>query len=536
MCSTPPKPVDLTHHFSKTSKSRTPNALKQYYKYLFTPGMCNLSGGLPHTSIFPFGELNLTVDQPTKFPITEEDVLDQNFTSDSTIKCHIPRHSDKSLAQKIDLATALQYGSAQGYTPLHTVLRRWVSVQHPGIPYEGGPEVIIDSGSADGLSKVFDLLFDTWDQSLDNLRNREALLVEDFVYGPPVALARTKNVHIVPITMDVEGILVHGAGSLSETLETWDEKRGKRPHVLYTIPRKAIYDVCSKYDVIVVEDDPYWNLYYPSARSYSAQYRGAADDIPTQLPKGQQSGYRFLDDMEPSFIKFDRDGRVIRLDSFSKTIAPGCRLGWITASPNVIGQLFRITDDTTQQPSGFVQAIVAKLIGETCDPTQAASSWGFDGWVRWLEGLRAAYERRMVKMATVFEQNRSLTKGSERVTMFDFQWPLGGMFVWVEVKIDSHPFAKMIDHRKLMRALWIHCTQPPYLILTVLGKDFAATDGIASSRGYLFFRFCFAAIEESLLEAKSKCFTDACRDFWAICYPERIEQLLCHEDRKGAGN
>ncbi|OHE96500.1 aromatic amino acid aminotransferase [Colletotrichum orchidophilum] len=544
MCPTTTKPVDLTHHFSKISKARRPNALKEYYKYLFTPGMCNFSGGLPHTSIFPFGKLDLSVDRPTKFPTTKEDIGGQNVIPDSDILCYIPRYSGKSVAQKIDLATALQYGSAQGYPPLHSVLRRLVSIQHPSIPYEGGPEVIIDGGSADGLSKVFDLLFNTWDKDLDDIRNREGLLVEEFVYGPPVAHARTKDVNIVPLKMDDEGMLAHGTGSLSDILQSWDHMNGKRPHVLYTIPtgqnpssgtlsasrRKEVYDVCSMYDVVVVEDDPYWSLYYPSARSYAAQYRAATNNILTGPPTEPSTGYRFLDEMEPSFLNFDRDGRVIRLDSFSKTIAPGCRLGWITASPRVCEQLFRITDDTTQQPSGFVQAIVAQLIGEQCDLGQGPSSWGFDGWVRWLEGLRAAYERRMVKMATVFEQNRFFTTGADKVMMFDFQWPTGGMFIWVEVKVASHPLASTIDHRRLMRALWIHCTQPPYLILTVLGKDFAATEEIAARRGYLFFRFCFAAIDGDLLEAKSKSFTDACRDFWSINSHEKIDQLMREED------
>lgn len=232
----------------------------------------------------------------------------------------------------------------------------------------------------------------------------------------------------------------------------------------------------------------------------------------------------------PSFLSLDTDGRVIRLDSFSKSIAPGCRLGWITAQPGVCEQLFRITDDTTQQPSGFVQAIVTRLIGELGSTGQISPGWGLEGWVRWLEGLRSTYERRMVKMATVFEENRFLISEKGRIKMFDFQWPMGGMFLWVKVNIFSHPVVSIAGPRRLMRALWIHCTQHPYLILTVPGGDFAATETVKTTRGYLFFRFCFAAVEENLLEAKSRSFTEACRDFWSIQSSEDIDEILREED------
>ena len=73
----------------------------------------------------------------------------------------------------------------------------------------------------------------------------------------------------------------------------------------------------------------------------------------------KKSGYKFLDSLVPSSINIDREGRVIRLDTFSKTVAPGCRLGWITAQPALIERLLRITETSTQQPSGFVQSIIA---------------------------------------------------------------------------------------------------------------------------------------------------------------------------------
>ncbi|KAF5020254.1 hypothetical protein F66182_7732 [Fusarium sp. NRRL 66182] len=556
MSHTPPAPpADLAHHFSRASKARRPNPLKLYYKYLATPGMCNFSGGLPHTDLFPFDAVDLSVSPPARFAISTGHDSCSKPESGSSVHSHIPRSHERSsnaLVQNhhVDWSSALQYGSAQGYPPLYKRLKTLTQIHHPNIPYHGGADIMIDAGSADGLAKVFDLLFNPWDEDLDHVGNRQGLMVDEFVYGPPLNQVRPKNVNMVPITMDVEGMLAYGAGSLSATLQSWDPARGKRPHVLYTIPtgqnptsgvlsfrrRKDIYDICSRFDIVIIEDDPYWNLYYPSARSTSMRYRGSAPrtthNYCTESLQGRSTGYRFLDELIPSFLSFDQDGRVIRLDSFSKSLAPGCRLGWITAQPAVCEQLFRITDDTTQQPSGFTQAIIAQMIGEPCrSGGRAEPVWGVDGWVRWLEGLRSTYQRRMVKMATVLEENRSLTTRAGTVNMFAFQWPMGGMFLWVEIDISSHHLVSVAGARRLMRALWLHCTRPPYLIMTVPGEEFAATETVKMDRGFLFLRFCFAAVEEDLLEAKTRAFTDACRDFWSITTIEEIDTILLEDER-----
>ncbi len=317
--------------------------------------------------------------------------------------------------------------------------------------------------------------------------------------------------------------------------------------------RKDLYKICSQFDVIIIEDDPYWNLYYPSAESISTKYRGTfpsknfpADpnhNYSTQSLKGKSTGYRFLDKLIPSFLSMDVDGRVVRLDSFSKTIAPGCRLGWITAQPSMCEQLFRVTDGTTQAPSGFVQAIIAQLLGEfkstplielgAVDTDQQSTGWGLDGWVSWLEGLRNTYERRMIVMATIFEENRFVTSEAGRKEMFDFKWPMGGMFIWIRVNISDHPLAASVDARRLMFSLWISCTQPPYRVLMVPGGDFAANKTIKESKGYPFLRFCFAAVEEGILEAKSQAFVEACRRFWAIYDVKEIEDILQGEDSPG---
>lgn len=139
--------------------------------------------------------------------------------------------------RRVDLATALQYGTAQGFPPLYSWIRNWTnSVYHSAIPYQGKADVVICGGSADGLSKIYDLLFNEWDSTVNRLQDREGLLVEEMVYIPPIAQTKHKDVNIVPVKMDAEGMIVDGSGGLLDVLESWNEADGKRPHALYLIP------------------------------------------------------------------------------------------------------------------------------------------------------------------------------------------------------------------------------------------------------------------------------------------------------------
>lgn len=106
--------------------------------------------------------------------------------------------------------------------------------------------------------------------------------------------------------------------------------------------RREIYHICQQFDIIIVEDDPYWFLQYPSAAEEERRSRGEYSPKSTPVPTTVASGgYKFLDSLVPSYLSIDVDGRVIRLDTFSKSIAPGCRLGWLTAQPAFIERFER---------------------------------------------------------------------------------------------------------------------------------------------------------------------------------------------------
>jgi len=323
--------------------------------------------------------------------------------------------------------------------------------------------------------------------------------------------------------------------------------------------RKEIYALAQKFDIIIVEDDPYWYLQYPSANELSVKARGKP--VSTSFPPdskhnynttsgGRSSGFPFLDSLVPSYLSIDVDGRVLRLDTFSKTIAPGCRLGWITAQPAVVEKIQLITETGTQQPSGFVQSLIAELLlgpSPNGDPgkggSKDGSGWGIDGWVRWLEGLRGNYERRMQIMANILEEGQFLIQDSphrssisqsdsddyqmlHKTHLYDFAYPMAGMFLWLRAHFETHPLFEKVPGPRLSQALWLFMTRKPYLVLLAPGSMFSPTQQIMEEKGWQYYRLCFAAVDDDLVEKHSRGTVNAFVDFWAIDDVKKIDELL----------
>ncbi|KAL4758997.1 putative aromatic amino acid aminotransferase [Aspergillus foveolatus] len=551
-------PLDLSHHFSLTTKRRAPSAIKDFYKYFMIPGIANLAGGLPNASYFPYDTLEASAAHPQRFSTIPGGKKAKGPQASERIV--VPKESRSATSKKIDITTALQYGTSEGLPPLATFVNQFVREHlHPNVPYAGGPGTLLTTGATDGFSKAIEAFTETWNPDRDGIHLRQGILCEEFVYMNAIQTAKPRGLNIVPVAIDDEGMLPYGPGGLAEVLGNWDHRKGCRPHLMYTITigqnptggtlsverRKQIYAICQKYDVIVVEDDPYWNLQYPSAQELQARHRNSSVN-PALSERNynigrKSSGYKFLDSLVPSYLSIDTDGRVVRLDTFSKTIAPGCRLGWITAQPAFIERLARIAESSTQAPSGFVQAMVAELIlGQQVDDGSANSAkskdteraWKMDGWVRWLEGLRAGYEQRMQQMCSGLEEGKYIALDTQRsdefslsgndedswevlvkVQMYDFAWPTGGMFVWVKVNYESHPLYQIYGPERLAKALWVHFTQKPQLCLLGPGTIFSPTDEV-QARGHQYFRLCFAAMPADDVVPITQRVVDGFRSFW----------------------
>ena len=295
--------------------------------------------------------------------------------------------------------------------------------------------------------------------------------------------------------------------------------------------------------MIIVEDDPYWYLQFPSANPANG-----APPPPASYNVPKSSGFEFLDSLVPSYLSVDTEGRVVRLDTFSKTVAPGCRLGWITAQPDLCERLLRITETSTQQPSGFVQCMIAELImGPQPHEGRGGGEdvgWKVDGWVRWLEGLRGNYERRMQTMCSILHNNRNSVNSGRRqsmtpdwsvvdkVEMYNFVWPLGGMFIWLQMHFETHPLWGKIAPETLSDALWAFLTTKKYLVLVSPGWIFAPTEEVKKEKGWKYFRVCFAAVDEPDVEDTSHRLVNGIQDFWKKKDPTDIEELADNPDVK----
>ena len=227
-----PPPVDISHHYSKTTKNRNVSSVKDFYKYFRIPGVANLAGGLPNHNYFPFDTLEGSTAPSQRFVPTPN--KPDRLAPASRIL--VPNTSENpNLLRKIDVKSALQYGTAQGYPPLYSFLRQFTREQmHPNVPYKDGPEIILTTGSTDGFAKTLDALTDTWHRG-DRDECRQGMLVEECCYMNAVQAARPRGLNIVPVAMDAEGMCAESVGGLFDVLENWDPCRGKRPHIIYTV-------------------------------------------------------------------------------------------------------------------------------------------------------------------------------------------------------------------------------------------------------------------------------------------------------------
>lgn len=197
---------------------------------------------MPNDRLFPFDTLEAQVANPDRFEPTlaaHGGGAKQQSASPTLAPSHltVPKTlNEADLTRRVDVSTALQYGTAAGYPPLLSTVRQFTRENlHPNVPYRGGPEVVLTCGSTDGFAKTVELLVDTWDEARDPLAERPAMLCEAYVYNNVLAQAGPKGVQAVPVQVDKEGMLVSGPGGLEDVLTHWDFSKGKLPKFIYTV-------------------------------------------------------------------------------------------------------------------------------------------------------------------------------------------------------------------------------------------------------------------------------------------------------------
>lgn len=464
-----PKAKRWDHRISLESAARQPSSLKGAMKY-FRPDMISLCGGLPSSDYFPFESMSV---QMPRVPDFSEVATRATGTQLSSRK-----HDIADGTSQFDLSVALNYGQSMGPPQL----MRWIT-EHTEIvhnPRYSDWDICMTTGSTSAL-----------DVSLRLLCNRgDYILTEEYSFSSAMEAARPMGLELIGIPMDERGML---PSALDEVLTNWDpvSRGGSKPFVMYTVPtgqnptastqdaqrRKEIYAVAEKHDLFLLEDEPY---YFLQMEDYVS---GKTREIPSKFTP-PASVPEFLSSLVPSFLSLDTSGRVLRLDSFSKILAPGSRCGWVTGPAQIIERFIRHNEVSAQTPSGFSEIALYKLLEE---------NWGHKGFLEWLMFIRAEYTRRRDIIVNACEKYLPTEVAS---------WapPQAGMFHWIKVDLTKHPKY----HQGINQEEFLDIEETVFLagveqgVLLARGSWFRAEKG---SDQALFLRTTFAAAsEEKIVE------------------------------------
>ena len=463
-----PKAKRWDHRISVESAARQPSSLKGAMKY-FRPDMISLCGGLPSSDYFPFESMSVKVPRAPHFS--------ESATRESGTEWTSGKHDINNGTSQFDLSVALNYGQSMGPPQL----MRWIT-EHTEIvhnPRYSDWDICMTSGSTSALEVALRLFCNRGDY----------LITEEYSFSSAMETARPMGLQLLGIKMDERGML---ATDLDEVLTNWDAtaRKGPKPFVMYTVPtgqnptsstqdasrRKEIYAIAEKHDLYLLEDEPYYFLQMDDHVS------GHTHEIPTPFTP-PTTIETFLENLVPSFLSLDTSGRVLRLDSFSKILAPGSRCGWVTGPAQIIERFIRNNEVSAQTPSGFSEIALYKLLEE---------NWGHKGFLEWLMFIRAEYTRRRDIIVNACEQFLPTEVAS---------WtpPKAGMFHWIEVDLTKHPKY----HQAITQDEFLDIEEKVFLagveqgVLLARGSWFRAEKG---SDQALFLRTTFAAASAEKIE------------------------------------
>ena len=285
----------MNYNLSDNIKNMKPSAIREIFKSLGTPGAISFAAGNP---------------SPESFPVED-----------------ITRIADKILA--VNASAALQYGTTEGYAPLRELVTKRISEKFDCV--KDGDMTIITSGGQQGIELFCKVMCN---------RGDEVTCENPSFIG---ALNAFRSIGAVPVGVPLEddGINLE---ILEEVLKTHPKAK-----FMYLIPtfqnpagitttlekRKAVYALAQKYDIMILEDNPYGEL-------------------------------RFAGENVPTYKSMDTDGRVMYCGSFSKILSAGMRVGFVCGNETVVQKMVvakQVEDVHTNQ---FFQMIVAGFMQE-CD-------------------------------------------------------------------------------------------------------------------------------------------------------------------------
>ena len=273
-------------------------------------------------------------------------------------------------AIRADGAAVLSYGSAAGYGPL----RSWIAERH-GVPAQ---RVVLTNGSLQGFALLAQVL----------AASGGRVLVEAPTYDRPLKILGSLGADVAPVACDDEGLDL-------DALEA-ELRRGLRPAFLYVIPtfqnptgrtlpatrRRRLVALAEEHDLLVVEDDPY-------------------------------SGVRFEGEPQPTLFELDGGRRIAYSSSFSKTVAPGIRVGYLVLPERLAAGVESLAASTYITPALLSQATVFEFL------------------------RRGHLERNLERVRSVLRARRDalVAELEERLSGTGAHWnrPEGGYFLWLEL-------------------------------------------------------------------------------------------------------
>jgi 2-aminoadipate transaminase len=276
---------------------------------------------------------------------------------------------------------ALQYGTTDGYLPLREMISRHTNQYGIKVTADN---IMITNGSQQALDLLGKIFINPGDR----------VLVESPTYLGALQAWNTYNAQYVTVPSDDDGIQID---KLEMALRTG-------PKFMYVLPnfqnptgvtlplerRERLVELADRYGVPIIEDDPYGQLRFEGKHIPTVEY---LDD---QL-HGNGTSYH---------------GNVIYLSTFSKILAPGIRLAWVVATPEIIQKLVTAKQGADLHTSTFNQIVVYEV-----------SRKGFLD--EHIKRINSVYKERRDIMLEELEKN--MPEG--------VKWtkPLGGLFLWVSL-------------------------------------------------------------------------------------------------------
>ncbi len=333
------------HRYAQRTQRMASSAIRELLKLTEQPGVISFAGGLPAPEVFPIEQV-------------------QEATA------RVLRDSG---------AQALQYGATEGYQPLREMIARHTARYGLEITPDN---ILITSGSQqalDLLGKVF-------------INRGDRILVEAPTYLGALQAWNAYGAEYVPVESDEEGMRID---ALEAALRTG-------PKFIYVLPnfqnptgvtlslerRHKLVELADRHGVPIVEDDPY------------GQLRFEGEHLPPLVVIdgcGRQNG------------DFCYRGNIIYLSTFSKILAPGLRLAWVVAPPEVIRKVVQAKQGADLHTATFNQMIAYEV----------ARGGFLDEHVRL---IRRVYRERRDAMLQAMEE--LFPPGAH------WTHPQGGLFLW----------------------------------------------------------------------------------------------------------